>query len=200
VTVIDAKDGSVLGTIDLGGAPEQAASDGKGRIYVDIEDKGAVAVIDANTMKVVGNYDLNGKGAGNAGLALDPRNHVLFVACREPNTMVMIDSRTGSYLASLPIGTGCDGVVFNPRTRETFSSQGDGTLTIIKETSPTTFVVEQTVATTRGAKTLTLDSKTGKIYLIAAEYGPAPEAPAAGERRQRAPMIPGSFSIWVVGK
>jgi DNA-binding beta-propeller fold protein YncE len=198
-TVIDAKDGTVLGTIDLGGAPEQAATDGKGHIYVDIEDKASVAVIDAKEMKMTGTYDLNGKGAGCAGLALDAKNHVLFVACRDPQVMVMLDANTGKFLDSLPIGRGCDGVVFNPRTLEAFSSQGDGTLTVIKESSPTSFAVEQTVTTTPGAKTCTLDPKTGKIFLIAAEYGPAPAA-VEGQRRQRPPMIPGSFSIWVVGK
>jgi YVTN family beta-propeller protein len=210
VTVIDAKDGSVLGTIEIGGAPEQAASDGKGQLFVDIEDKASVAVIDTRSMKMTGTYSLDGKGEGCAGLALDSKNHVLFVACREPNTMVILNSETGKLLANLPIGQGCDGVVFNPKTHEAFSSQGDGTLTVIKETSPTSFAVEQNVTTTRGAKTCTLDPKTGKIYLIAAEYGPAPESPAQTNtipsngppvrRRPRAPMIPGSFSIWVVGK
>lgn len=200
-TVIDSNDGSVLGTIDLGGAPEQAASDGKGHLYVDIEDKGTVAVVDANTMKVTAQYSLNGKGEANAGLALDAKNHVLFVACRNPQVMVMLDANDGKYLADLPIGQGCDGAVFNPKTGECFSSQGDGTLTIIKEKSPTAFVVEQTVKTMTGAKTLTLDRKTSKILLIAAEYGPAPETPASeGGRFRRGPMVPGSFSILSVGK
>jgi DNA-binding beta-propeller fold protein YncE len=204
-TVIDANDGSVIGTIDLGGAPEQAASDGKGKLYVDLEDKDSVAVVDAKAMKVTATYSLNGKGGGNAGLALDPKNHVLFVACRNPQTMVMLDANDGKYLADLPIGQGCDGAVFNPDTMECFSSQGDGTLTIIKETSPTTFVVEQTVKTLPSAKTLTLDSKTGNIYLIAAEFGPPPAAPAdggggGGGRYRRGPMLPGSFSILTVGK
>jgi len=211
VTVLDAKDGAVLGTIDLGGAPEQAATDGKGHLYVDIEDKGTVAVVDTKTMKVTANYGLNGKGAGNAGLALDAKNHVLFVACREPQAMVMIDANDGKYLGDLPIGQGCDGAGFNPKTGECFSSQGDGTLTIIKEVSRTgssskptmSFVVEQTLQTMPGAKTMTIDSKTGKLYLIAAEYGPAPAVttpPAEGGRRPRRPMLPGSFSILQVGK
>jgi DNA-binding beta-propeller fold protein YncE len=194
-TVIDANDGSVLGTIDLGGMPEQAATDGKGRIYVDLEDKDSVAVVDAKTMKLVATYGLNGKGGGNAGLALDIKNHILFVACRNPQTMVMLDANDGKYLADLPIGRGCDGAVFNPKTMECFSSQGDGTLTIIKENGPTSFVVEQTVKTMPSAKTLTLDSKTGRILVIGAEYG---AAPAGG--RGRGPMTPGSFSILVVGK
>ncbi len=223
VTVLDAADGSILGTIDLGGAPEQAASDGKGHIYVDIEDKASVAVVDAKTMKVTAQYSLNGKGGGDAGLALDAKNHVLFVACRDPQVMVMLDASDGKYLADLPIGQGCDGAAFNPRTMECFSSQGDGTLTVIKETTakngPPTFAVEQNVQTMPGAKTLTLDSRTGKILLIAAQYGPpppaadapaaaaptaapAPAAPAPPERRRgrRAPMVPGSFSIVVVGR
>jgi len=200
VTVIDAKDGTVLGTIDLGGAPEQAATDDKGHIYVDVEDKGTVAVIDAKTMKVTANYSLNGKGAGNAGLALDAKNHVLFVACRDPQVMVMLDANDGKYLADLPIGQGCDGATFNPKTMECFSSQGDGTLTVIKETKPASFVVEQTVKTMPGAKTLTLDSKTGRVLLIAAEYGAAATPAPANGRPRRGPMVPGSFSIVSIGK
>lgn len=197
-TVIDAADGTVLGTIDLGGAPEQAATDGKGRIYVDLEDKDSVAVVDAKTMKVTATYSLNGKGGGNAGLALDAKNHVLFVACRNPQVMVMLDANDGKYLADLPIGRGCDGAVFNPKTMECFSSQGDGSLTVIKENSPTSFEVEQTVKTMPGAKTLTLDSRTGRVLLIAAEFGAASN-PTPG-RFSRGPMVPGSFSIVVVGK
>ena len=216
ITVIDDKDGAVLGTIDIGGAPEQAQADGKGRIYVDIEDKNAIAVIDANTMKMVGKYDLSSKSGGCAGLALDIKNNILFAACREKNDMVILSATDGHIIADLPTGQGCDGATFNPKTMEAFSSQGDGTLTVIKENSPTSFVVEQTVKTPRGAKTLTLDSKTGHILLITAEYGPPPApaadpaaaspvgAPPAGgdgrPRGPRAPMIPGSFSIIVVGQ
>jgi len=104
VTVLDDAGGSVVGTLDLGGAPEQAASDGAGHLYVDVEDKGTVAVVDVKTLKVTAQYGLNGKGGGNAGLALDPKGHVLFVACREPPVMVMLNSDTGKYLADLPIG------------------------------------------------------------------------------------------------
>ena len=194
VTVIDSASGTVLGTFDIGGAPEQAATDGKGHLYIDIEDKDAVAVVDTKTMKMTGSYSLNGKGGGNAGLALDSKNGVLFVACRDPQVMVMMSAKDGKILGTLPIGRGCDGAVFNPKTMECFSSQGDGTLTVIKEVSPTKFEVEQTVKTMPGAKTLTLDAKTGHILLIAAEYGPAP----AGSRRGT--LVPGSFSIVVVGR
>jgi DNA-binding beta-propeller fold protein YncE len=194
-TVIDAKDGTVLGTIDLGGAPEQAATDGKGHIYVDIEDKDNVAVIDAKTMTVTGHYDLAGKGGTCAGLAMDVKNQILFVACRKPQTMVIMSAKDGKIIETLPLGAGTDGAVFNPNTMEAFSSQGDGTLTVIKENSPTSFVVEQTVTTPVRAKTLTLDSKTNQIVLITAEYTPPPSG--KGGRGQ---MIPDTFSIVVVGK
>lgn len=141
------KGGSILGTIDIGGAPEQAAADGHGRIYVDIEDKAAIAVIDANTMKMVGKYDLSSRGAGCAGLALDAQNGILFAACRKKSNMVILSAADGDIITDLPTGAGCDGVTFNPATMEAASSQGDGTMTIVKEDSPTSFHVEQTVAT-----------------------------------------------------
>ncbi|MFZ0689185.1 MAG: hypothetical protein WBD98_05470 [Acidobacteriaceae bacterium] len=210
ITVLDDKDGSILGTIDIGGAPEEAATDGQGKIYVDIEDKAAIAVIDANTMKMVGRYDLSSRGSGCAGLALDVQNQILFAACREKNNMVILSANDGHIITDLPTGVGCDGVTFNAATMEAFSSQGDGTLTVVKEDSPTSFRVEQTVATPARAKTLTLDPKTNQIFLITAEYGPVPAATApaaplpAGApdwmRRPRPPMIPHSFQILVVGK
>jgi DNA-binding beta-propeller fold protein YncE len=199
-TVIDAKDGSVVGTIDLGGAPEQAVTDGKGHIYVDLEDKDNVAVIDAKTMAVTGHYELGGKGGQCAGLAMDVKNEILFVACRKPAMMVIMGAKNGKIIEALPLGAGTDGAVFNPKTMEAFSSQGDGTLTVVKENSPTSFVVEQTVTTPVRAKTLTLDSKTNQILLITAEYTPPPATPPPGGRAGRGQMIPDTFSIVVVGK
>ena len=203
-TVIDAKDGSIVGTIDLGGAPEQAVTDGKGHIYVDIEDKDNVAVVDAKTLTVTAHYDLAGKGGTPAGLAFDVKNHILFVACRKPANMVILNADDGKIIATLPIGAGTDGAVFNPATMEAFSSQGDGTLTVIKENSPTSFVVEQTVQTPVRAKTLTLDSKTNNILLITAEFAappaPATPPPAGGRGGGRGAMVPDTFSIVVVGK
>ena len=210
ITVLDDKDGSILGTIDIGGAPEEAATDGNGKIYVDIEDKAAIAVIDANTMKMIGRYDVSSRGGGCAGLALDVKNEILFATCREKNNMIILSAADGHILTDLPIGVGSDGATFNPATMEAFSSQGDGTLTVVKEDSPTSFRVEQTVATPARAKTLTLDTKTGQIFLITAEYGPVPAAQTqatslppgapAWMRGPRPPMIPHSFQILVVGK
>ncbi len=214
ITVLDDKDGTILGTIDIGGAPEQAATDGHGKIYVDVVDKAAIAVIDADMMKMTGKYDLSTKGNGCAGLALDAKNGILFAACRDKNNMIILSAADGHIITDLPIGAGCDGAMFDPETMEVFSSQGDGTLTVIKENSPRSFAVEQTVATPQRAKTITLDTKTGNLYLITAEYGPTP-APPAGDatpaggppsgapafmRGPRPPMIPHSFQILVVGK
>ena len=198
-TIINAKDGMVIGTLDLGGAPEQAASDGKGRIYVDIEDKGEVAVVDAKDRKVIGRYDLQGKGNGCAGLALDVKNEILFAACREPHNMVILRAVDGKILDTQPIGQGTDGATFDLKTMEAFSSQRDGTLTIVKEVNPTTFTVEQTLKTMTGGKTLTFDAKTGHILIIAAEFGP-PAPPTPGGRAGRAQMVPDSFTILMVGK
>jgi DNA-binding beta-propeller fold protein YncE len=213
-TVINSKEGTVVGTIDLGGAPEQAVSDGQGHLYVAIEDKDNIAVVDAKTMKVTAHYDLGGKGGGPGGLALDIKNRVLFAFCHEPATAVILGADDGKLLATLPIGQGVDGGGFNPNTMEAFSSQGDGTLTIIKENGPTSFEVAQTVKTKSRAKTCTLDTKNDQIILITTE--PAPETAAApgttpppppaanerggGRRGGRGGGGPGLLDILVVGR
>jgi DNA-binding beta-propeller fold protein YncE len=193
-TVINAADGSVAGTVDLGGAPEQAVTDGNGHLYVDIEDKDKIAVVDAKTMTVTDRLELSGSGGACAGLAFDVKNRILFATCRNPQTMVILKADGGKIITTLPIGMGTDGAVFNPKTMEAFSSQGDGTLTVVKEHSPTSFTVEQTLATMKSAKTLTLDSKTDRVLLIGAEFG----APPAGQRRGS--MVPDSFTILAAGR
>jgi DNA-binding beta-propeller fold protein YncE len=214
-TVIDARNGTVLGTIDLGGAPEQAATDGKGHVYVVIQDKANVAVIDAKTMKVTGHYDFEDKGSRCNGLALDVKHHVLFAACSQSGTppttppkpmMVILNAENGKIITSLPLAGGSDGAAFNPATMEAFSTHGNGTLTVIKENSPTSFEVEQNLNTMNGARTITLDRKTNHILTMSAEYGPPPAAPAGGQpqgrggRGGRGPMLPGTFTILMVGK
>ncbi len=199
VTVLDAKDGAIQGTIDLGGAPEQAALDGKGHMYIDLEDKDAIAVVDTKAMKMTGKYDISSKGGGCAGLAMDAKNGILFASCRDKSNMIIVSANDGKILDALPTGKGSDGAVFNPATMEAFSSQGDGTITVVKENSPTSFAVEQTIATPMRARTITMDAKTGHLYLMTAEYAPAPPA-EPGQRPARPAMIPDSFEIIVVGK
>ena len=209
ITVIDPKDGSVAGTIDVGGAMEQAQSDGQGKLYVDSEREKQIAVVDMKTMKVITKYDL-GDGAGEpGGLGFDVKNHILFAMCADPDVCVVLNSDTGKVLATLPIGDGTDGGGFNPATMEAWSSQRDGTLTIIKENSPTSFAVEQTVQTKRGCKTSSLDTKNNRIVLICVEplpqpAGAAPEtnAPTGGRPRggRGGRGGPGNLNVLWVGR
>jgi hypothetical protein len=208
-TVIDGKDGTVIGTIDLGGVPEQGVSDGKGTLYVVMQDpQGSVTVVDVKTMKATAHYPLGDHGGCN-GLALDVKNRVLFAACARagtpPNvtpapTMVILSAADGKILTNLPLAGSSDGAVFNPATMEAFSSHSNGTLTVVKEQSPTSFEVEQNLQTMLGARTLTLDTKTNHILTMSVERGPAPPPPAGGGRGGQAPPIPGSFTILVIGK
>jgi len=206
VTFIDPKDGTVTGTLDLGGSPEQAQSDGQGHLYVDLEDKDKIAVVDLKAMKLTGTYDLQGKGGGPGGLGLDAKNHILFAMCHEPATCVILNADTGEILSTVPIGNGTDGGGFNPRTMEAFSSQGDGTLTIIKETDPKTFAVEQTVTTKSRCKTCTLDTKNNIIITACIEplLGSTPTAPSANaspaERRRNAARGPGNLDVLWIGR
>ena len=202
-TVIDAKEGTVVGTLDLGGAPEQAVSDGKGTVYVNISDKANIAVVDAKSMTVTAHYDVSTKGTGGSGLALDAKNHVLFAYYRQPSpTVVIVNADNGNIITTLPTGMGVDTVAFNPATMEAISAEGGGSMTFIKENSPTDFVVEQTLQTQVGAKTLALDTKTNHVLTMTAEFGPplANAPPRPGGRPPRGPMVPGSFSILMVGK
>jgi glutamine cyclotransferase len=178
ITMIDPKDGDVEGTIDVGGAMEGAASDGKGKLYVDVEDEKKVAVVDLKTMKLVTKYDL-GDGAGEpAGLGLDAKNGILFAMSANPEVCVVLSAADGKVLKTLPLDGGTDGGGFNPNTMEAFSSGRNGTLTIIKENSPTDFAVEQTVQTKNGCKTCSLDTKNNHIITICVERTPQTNAPA----------------------
>ena len=202
-TVIDAANGTVVKTLDLGGAPEQAVSDGKGTIYVNIADKANIAVVDAKNLTVTAHYDMSSKGTGGSGLAFDAKNHILFAYYRQPSPVVVIvNSDNGNIIATLPTGMGVDTVAFNPATTEAISAEYAGTMTFVKENSPTSFTVEQTLQTMVGAKTLALDTKTGHLLTMAAEFGPPPAdaKPGPAGRPPRGPMMEGSFSIVMVGK
>jgi DNA-binding beta-propeller fold protein YncE len=208
-TVIDAVTGVVLDTIDLGGVPEQAVTDAKGTLYVVMQDaQGSVSKIDVKTMKATASYPLGDKGGCN-GLTLDIKNQLLFAACArsgnpptEPAqpTLVVLSARDGKILANLPLAGSSDGAVFNPTTLEAFSSHGNGTMTIVKEKSPTSFEVEQNLQTMNGARTLTFDGKTGHVLTMSVERGPAPAQPRAPGRPVPGPVVPGSFTILTVGK
>jgi hypothetical protein len=217
--VIDAKDGTSLGTVDLGGTPEQGVADGKGTLYVVMQAESNIAVVDVKAMKTTAHYDFADKGGRCNGLALDAKNSVLFIACGNNSkdappqgtpatpTMVIMSAKDGKILTTLPLAGSSDGAQFNPQTMEAFSTQGNGTLTIVKETSPTSFEVEQNLQTMNGARTIAFDSKTGHIFAMAQEYGPPPPAPATppagappGRGGGRGAVVPGSFTILMIGK
>jgi DNA-binding beta-propeller fold protein YncE len=208
-TVIDMKDGTVLGTIDLGGVPEEGVPDGKGMLYVVMQDaQGTVTAVDVKTMKATAHYPFGDKGACN-GLALDAKNRVLFAACgRSGNPpadppqpmMVILSADDGKILANLPLAGGSDGEMFNPATMEAYSTQGNGTLTVVKENSPTSFEVEENLQTMNGARTIAFDNKTNHVFTMSDERGPAPPPPPDGGRRGRGAAIPGSFTILMIGK
>jgi DNA-binding beta-propeller fold protein YncE len=206
ITVIDPKDGSVAGTVDVGGAMEQAQSDGQGKLYVDAEDEKKIAVVDVKTLKVITKYDLGDSAGEPGGLGLDVKNHILFAMCANPDVCVVLNVDTGKVLATLPLDGGTDGGGFNPATMEAWSSQRNGTLTIIKESSPTNFVVEQTVQTKAGCKTSSLDTKNNRIVLICTERlsgapMPAPMTNApAGQRRGGGRGGPGNLDVLFVGR
>ena len=197
-SVIDAKSGTVAGTIPLGGKPEFAVSDGHGRVFVNIEDKNELVAIDSKTRKVDTRWPLTACDEPT-GLAIDPVHHRLFSACGNEH-MAVTDSTNGHQVASVPIGKGPDGAAFDPQLGLAFSSNGqDGTLTVVHEDDPDHFSVVQTLATQKSARTLALDAKTHRIYLAAAEFGAAPAA-TNEQPRPRPPMVPDSFVILVVGK
>jgi DNA-binding beta-propeller fold protein YncE len=202
ITAINTADGAVLGTVNLDAAVEETQSDGKGHLYVALEDKDAVGVVDTKSMTVTAHYPLAGQGGTPAGLALDIKNHVLFVACRNPAVLVMMNADNGAILASLPIGAQNDGVLFNPATQEALAPTGDGHLTVVKEDGQGHFSIEQTLATLPGARTIALDARTGHIFLMTADYGPVPAdaPPPVPGRIARGPMLPDSFKIIEIGR
>lgn len=196
-TVIDPVADAVVGRVALGGAAEAAVTDGKGLIFVNLEDKNEVVVFDASTLVVRHRWSV-APGQEPTGLALDPVHHRLFSGCGN-GLAIVLDSRSGKRLAQVPIGRGVDGVVFDEGTQAAISSNGaDGTLTVMRAAAGGRFQTE-TVASARGARTLALDPTTHRLYSATARYGPAPAATAAVPRPRPA-ILPGTFAILEFGQ
>jgi DNA-binding beta-propeller fold protein YncE len=189
-TVVDAKAGTVAATIPLPGKPEFSVADGKGHIYTNIEDTNEIVEIDASKATVIKKFALTGC-EGPSGMAMDTKARRIFSVCGN-RTMAISDPDKGTVVATVPIGAGPDGVVFDPGTGYAMSSNGDGTLTIVQQSGGKYEVVEN-IATERGARTIALDEKTHRVYLPSATAGQA----AAGGRP---PYLPDSFKVLVVGK
>ena len=194
VTVIDADSLKVLAAIPVSGKPEFAAYDGHGHVFVNIEDKGTVAVIDAKGMKVTSEWSL-APCEEPTGLAMDRKKRHLFAGCSGNKVMAVMDAKNGKLLASVPIGAGCDGTEFDPAAGFAFAANGrDGTVTVVGETAPGKSEAVQTVATQVSGRTIALDEKTHQLFIPAAKLRP-PAAPG-----QRPTMEPGSFELVVVGR
>jgi len=195
-TAIDAVKDTVIGNIPLNGKPEFAAADGKGMVFVNIEDTHELTSIDAAKAAVVKTWSLK-PCEEPAGLAIDVKNRRLFAGCH--NKMVAVASAdNGSVVATFTIGQGTDAMVFDPGTRLVFSSNGDGTLTVAHQDSADKYTVVQNAETQRGARTMALDGATHDVFLVTAEFDEQP--PAEGQTRPRRTMKPGSFTLLVVGR
>jgi DNA-binding beta-propeller fold protein YncE len=196
-TAIDGATGDVAGTIDLGGRPEFAVSDGNGHVYVNLEDKSALAEIDTATLKVLHTWPL-APCDSPSGLAIDHEHRRLFAGC-DNKMMAVVNADTGKVVATPAIGEGVDANGFDPGTQLAFSSNGDGTLTVVHEDSPDKYTVLENVPTQSRARTMALDEKTHDVYLVTADFGTAPAA-TADNPRPRPPMVPDSFVVLVFTK
>jgi YVTN family beta-propeller protein len=197
VTAIDVKTDTVVGTVALGGRPEFAVTDERGHVFVNLEDKSAIAEFDSRKLAVEANWPI-APAEEPSGLAFDRKHRRLF-SVGSNKLMAVVNADTGKVVTTVPIGEGVDAAGFDPETGLAFSSNGEGTLTVIHEDSPDKFTVLENAATQRGARTMALDPKTHQVYLVTAEFGPPP-APTPERPHPRPSIVPGSFILLVVGK
>jgi YVTN family beta-propeller protein len=197
ITAIDAATLKVVGTLPIGGKPETAMSDGKGRTFVNLEDKSSIAVFDSKTMKLETTWPL-APCEEPTGLDIDRKNKRVFAGCGN-KTMVAVDYTTGKVVASVPTGDGTDAAAFDPGLGYVYTSNGEGTMSVIHQDSPNKYTLVENVPTAKGARTMAVDTKTHLAYLAKADYAPA--APAAdGKKAKRPSMVPGSMEIMVFGR
>ena len=195
-TVIDAASEKVIANLEIGGSPEAGVADGADKIYVNLEDKSEIAVIDAKALKVLAHWSL-APGDEPTGIAIDTRHHRLFSGCHN-KLMMILDSDTGKAVCKMPIGKGVDGIAFDPVSERAFASNGDGTLTVVREKDSNSFFVEQTIATQVGARTMAFDQEKKQIWLVTATPKNVPPA-AEGEHKHHS-YEPDSFTAIVVGE
>jgi DNA-binding beta-propeller fold protein YncE len=197
-TVIDPFEGKVIGEVELGGgAIEAGTSDNKGTIYVNSEDTNEVIVFDSRSMKVKNRWSLS-PGVEPTGIAIDNKTRRLFSVCHN-GMMIVLNSETGQMVANVPIGKGVDGVIFDAKSKTIISSNGEGSLTVVKEVNANEYRVDQTVKTERGARTIAFDSKTHHVFVSTAQYGETP-APTAETPNPRPSIVPGTFVVLEYGK
>lgn len=197
-TVIDAKSGTVVGTIELGGGPEFAVADGKGTIYVNLEDKSEVVAIDSHKLTIKSRWPVAPAG-GPTALAIDIEHHRLFSAGRNPQMLVVMDTDNGHVIQSFPISSGVDAAAYDAETGLLYASTREGMIHIFHEDSPNKFSEVESVKTEFGAKTMGLDSKTHNVFVDTVDFGPA-ATPTAEHPRPGRPAIPGTFHVLVYGR
>jgi DNA-binding beta-propeller fold protein YncE len=196
-SAIDASAGKLLSTFPLGGGPEFGATDGKGKMFVNLEDKSALVKFDAKTLKIENTWPL-APCESPSGLAIDAAHEILVVGCHN-KMMAFVDGNSGKVIGTVPIGQGVDANRFDPVTGYAFASCGDGTLTIAHEDSPTKFSLVEKIETQRGARTMALDYANHNVYTVTAEFGPAPAA-TADNPRPRPAILPDTFTLLVYSK
>jgi DNA-binding beta-propeller fold protein YncE len=196
-TAIDVKTDTVAGTLALGGRPEFAVTDDEGKVFVNLEDKSAIVEFDSRRLAIGATWPV-APAEEPSGLAFDRKHRRLF-SVGSNKLMAVVNADTGKVVRTLPIGSGVDAAGFDPETGLIFSSNGDGTLTVVHEDSPDKYSVIENVTTRRGARTMALDQKTHRVYLVTAEFGPPP-APTPERPHPRPTIVPGSFTLLVVGK
>jgi DNA-binding beta-propeller fold protein YncE len=194
-TAVDAARGEVVGTIALGGKPEFAASDERGTVFVNLEDKNQLFALDANKLAVKERWPLTGCESPS-GLAIDRKNRRLFAGC-DNKLMPVVDADTGRIVATLPIGEGVDATAFDDETALAFASCGEGVLTVVHADSPEKFREVENVKTQRGARTMALDPKTHRVYTVTAQFG-KPPAPTADQPHPRPAIVPDTFVVLVL--
>ncbi len=190
-TVINGTTNKVVATIKLSGKPENSVTDTRGKVYVNIEDKSEISVINSATNKVEQTWSIT-PGEEPSGLALDNENHRLFTVCGN-KLMVVLNAMSGEVITTLPIGNRTDGAAFDPSTKRVYSSNGEGTLTVVQQISPDKYQVLENVPTLPGARTITVDRKTHHIFLSTAEYEAA--SPSAENADRRPSIKPGTFMV-----
>lgn len=194
LSVIDPLTNKVISTVDVGGRPEEGTSDGAGKLYVNIEDKNEIVQIETKTFKVQNHWSLSPWEAPT-GLTIDTQTKRLFSTCSDSKLLVIMDATNGKVVDELPIGDGCDGIAFDIKNKLIFTSNGDGSITIIKEKSANEYKVKQTLTSKRGARTMTINQANHTLFLPTAEFEPLDENAPKNARRK---MIPGSFQVLVV--
>jgi YVTN family beta-propeller protein len=194
LSIIDPVNNKTVDSVALDGKPEEAVSDGNGKLFVNLEDKNEIAVVNMKTLKVEDRWTLS-PGEGPSGLAIDTKTKRLFSSCSDSKLLIVLDAITGKFIDKLPIGEGCDGTAFDEKNKIIFAPNGgDGTITVIKENSANSFTVLGNIETKRGARTITIDEKSGALFLPTAEFEPTdPQNPKA-----RRKMVAGTFQVLAI--